>query len=147
VFLGSLAFENYTYQEAIRKAGLLESLCNHPLEYLMESSLRNIIMPTYCCLIHDNSANFSCTFAENSAQPIVQFIEREIAYCNEQMSEISLGGKNVPSRTLSRKTSVSSINSSYSKASMAESFSTQTSNTIVPDNPIRLEHRFRPQFW
>ncbi len=42
--------------------------------------------------------------------------------------------KSIPSRTLSRKNSVSSINSSYSKTSMAESFSTQTSNTIrLPD--------------
>lgn len=119
----------------MRTTGLLESLCNHPLEYLMEPALRNIIIPTYCCLIHDNPTNFKLTFAENSVQPILQFIEKEISYCNERNSEISLGGKNVHSRTLSRKTSVSSINSSYSKASMAESFSTQTSNTIgLTDN-------------
>lgn len=54
-------------------------------------------------------------------------------------------GKNVHCRTLSRKTSVSSINSTYSKA---ESYSTQTSNTIgMIDKEIRLEQRFRPEFW
>ena len=48
-------------------------------------------------------------------------------------------------RTLSRKTSVSSINSTYSKA---ESYSTQTSGTVgMGDKEIRLEHRFRPEFW
>lgn len=87
VFIGSLAFENYHYQECIRTTGLLESLCNHPIEYLMEPGLRNIIMPTYCCLIHDNATNFKKTFAEYSVQPIVQFIEREISYCNERKSE------------------------------------------------------------
>jgi hypothetical protein len=35
-------------------------------------------------------------------------------------------GKNVHCRTLSRKTSVSSINSSYSKASISESYSNHT---------------------
>lgn len=54
----------------------MESLSDLPLEYLMEPALRNIIMPTYCCLIYNNPANFSLAFAESSAQPIIQFIER-----------------------------------------------------------------------
>lgn len=114
----------------------MESLCNHPLDYLMEPALRNIIMPTYCCLIYNNPANFSLAFAESSAQPAIQFIEREMAFISERKSEegTEVTLRSMPSRTLSRKNSVSSINSSYSKTSMAESFSTQTSNTLrFPD--------------
>lgn len=54
VLLGHLAFENFDNQERIRLSGLLESLCNHPLEYIMEPVMRNILVPTFCCLIYDN---------------------------------------------------------------------------------------------
>jgi hypothetical protein len=37
----------------------------------MEPALHNIIMPTYCCLIHNHPANFSLAFAESSAQTII----------------------------------------------------------------------------
>ena len=87
VFIGNLAFENNQQQEAIRASGLLESLCNHPIEYLMEPALRNIIIPTYCCVIFENSGNFKQTFAENSAQPIVKYIEKELHCLNEKKSE------------------------------------------------------------
>jgi hypothetical protein len=46
----------------------------------MEPTLRNIIVPTYCCVIFENANNFKKTFSENSVQPIVQYIEKEISY-------------------------------------------------------------------
>lgn len=118
----------------------------------MEPALRNIIIPTYCCVIYDNHGNFKKTFAENSVQPIVKYIEKELHFLDlkkgeeDHINEVGLsGGKNVHCSTLSRKTSVSSLNSTYSKA---ESYSTQTSNTVgIIDKEIRLEQRFRPQFW
>jgi hypothetical protein len=128
VFIGSLCFENQHFQELARTSGLLQAVCNHPLEYLMEPALRNVIIPTYCCLIHANPPNFARTFAENSAQPILQFIQKEMTLSSERRGEEISLGKNIPSRTLSRKTSVSSLNSTYSKA---ESFSTQTSNSLT----------------
>jgi len=44
------------------------------MEYLMDHTLRNIIMPTYCCLIHNNPSNFVQVFAESSPQPVLEFI-------------------------------------------------------------------------
>lgn len=53
--------------------------------------------------------------------------------------------------TLSRKTSVSSLNSNYSKLSMAESISTQNSCNIFPKNShqgsFRLDNKFRASLW
>jgi hypothetical protein len=82
IFIGHLAFENVENQEEVRISGLLESLCNHPLEYIMEPTLRNILIPTFCCLINDNKENFKQTFKENSVQPILQYIDKEI--CNRR---------------------------------------------------------------
>ena len=58
--------------------------------------------------------------------------------------------KNSQCKTLSRKTSVSSMNStysSYSKASMAESYSTQGSMTGLWTKEKRLDYKFRQEYW
>ena len=45
----------------------------------MEPALRNVLVPAVCCLIHGNLRNFALAFAENSAQPILNYIEKEMA--------------------------------------------------------------------
>lgn len=67
-------------------------------------------------------------------QPILQYIEREIGARTERedlFTDLTLNSKKNLSHTLSRKTSVSSLNSTYSKASVTESFSTQASTTLA----------------
>ncbi len=52
------------------------------------------------------------------------------------------------SKSLSRKTSVSSMNSAYSKTSMAESYSTQAScGSVFERKEVRLDYKFRNEFW
>jgi hypothetical protein len=40
----------------------------------MQPALRNVLVPTVCCLIHQNPKNFALAFSENSAQPILNYI-------------------------------------------------------------------------
>jgi hypothetical protein len=143
VLVGGLAFENASNQEALRAGGVLEAVCNHPLEYIMDPALRNVLLPTLCCLVHMNPKNFASAFAENSAQPLLNYLEKELALLGEGEGEEEVveSGKHVHCRTLSRKTSVSSINSSYSKASIGEAF------PPMPPGQPRLAHRFRQEYW
>lgn len=50
----------------------------------MEPPLRDILVPTVCTLIHNNPVNFKLAFAENSVQPILNYIQREITLLSDQ---------------------------------------------------------------
>jgi hypothetical protein len=49
--------------------------------------LKNLFVPTLCCVIHQNIDNFKVAFSENSAHPILQYIEKEICNRNEKKNE------------------------------------------------------------
>lgn len=118
----------------------------------MEQSLKHVLMPAYCTLIYQNKSNFAVAFEENSPQPVLQYLLRESKALKERRVEedpivVDTGTSKSVRPPLSRKTSVSSINSSYSKTSMAESLSTQASNHLALPVHFRespLEHQFRP---
>ncbi len=99
----------------------------------MDSSLRHVLIPSLCCLLHNNPDNFSTAFEDYSAQNILQYLTKEITERkNRKMDDEifdHLPAKAGQCHTMSRKTSVSSLTSNYSKASISE-YSAQTSPVI-----------------
>lgn len=99
----------------------------------MDSSLRHILIPSLCCLLHDNPDNFATAFEDYSAQNILQYLTKEITdRKNRKLDDEFFDpfpAKTGQCHTMSRKTSVSSLTSNYSKASISE-YSAQTSPVI-----------------
>jgi len=53
IFVGNMTYESYINQNLIREHGILNGLCNLPLEYMMDP-LKHIFIPTLCSVIHQN---------------------------------------------------------------------------------------------
>ena len=45
----------------------------------MDSNLRNVYIPTFCCLILDNKVNLNLFLKDNSPQPIIKSLKKEIS--------------------------------------------------------------------
>ena len=140
-------------QNVVRESGLLASLCDHPMDYHIDP-LKNIYLSALCTVVHNCQKNLKEAFCENSVTPVLKFVEKEISSSSEKKEEEPCNELGLPKtsqcKTLSRKTSVSSMNSTYStysKASMAESFSTQATTSGLPSRAIRLDYKFRQEHW
>lgn len=142
-FMGSLACENKHYQDLLRECGLLSALANHPIEFLMEP-LKHSFVPALCSLVHRNSGNLTEAFKENSVLTVVQYIEKEMIKEGRE-EEPFLEVPQQQNKVLSRKTSVSSMNSLKSTYSKAESFSTIASGALAQATPreVALDYTFR----
>jgi hypothetical protein len=141
-FLGSLSCENKQYQDLLREAGLLAALSNHPLEFFMEP-LKHSFVPALCALVHKNFNNLTEAFKENSVLTVANYIEKEMAREGRE-EEPFLEVPQQQCRALSRKTSVSSMNSLKSAYSKAESFSTHASGVVgKAGREVRLNYTFR----
>jgi hypothetical protein len=68
-----------TIQKKIYEIGLLEEIFNLPVQYIMDSYLREVYIPTFCCLINDNKANLNLFLRDNSPQPIIKMLKKEMA--------------------------------------------------------------------
>lgn len=65
--------------------GLLEELFNLPIHYIMDGYLRDVHIPTFCCLIHDNKTHLNLFLKDNSPQLIIKALKKEIA-CHSSIS-------------------------------------------------------------
>jgi len=45
----------------------------------MDSYLREVYIPTFCCLINDNKTNLNLFLKDNSPQPIIKLLKKEMA--------------------------------------------------------------------
>lgn len=55
--LGRLAINSHSNKGSLREMGLVESLCNHPLIYLMDNELKAILIPALCVMMDQNIPN------------------------------------------------------------------------------------------
>ena len=44
----------------------------------MDGYLRDVHIPTFCCLIYDNKSNLSLFLKDNSPQPIIKALRKEM---------------------------------------------------------------------
>lgn len=88
--------------------------------------------------------NLADAFKENSVLTVVQYIEKEMAKEGKE-EEHFLEVPQQQSKALSRKTSVSSMNSLKSTYSKADSFSTHASGMMLQKvrREVRLDYTFR----
>ena len=61
------------------EGGLLEEIFNLPIQYIMDGYLRDVHIPTFCCLINDNKSNLNLFLKDNSPQPIIKALKKELA--------------------------------------------------------------------
>ena len=85
LLLGYLGGSEGGFQKKLGESGLLEELFNLPVQYLMDGYLREVHIPTFCCLIHDNKANLSLFLKDNSPQPLIKALRKEIN-CHSSLS-------------------------------------------------------------
>lgn len=45
----------------------------------MDSYLRDVYIPTFCCLIHDNKTHLNLFLKDNSPQPIIKALKKELS--------------------------------------------------------------------
>ena len=79
IFLGYLSLEDTDVQRKLYESGLLEEVFNLPVQYIMDSYLRDVHIPTFCCLINDNKINLSLFLKDNSPQPIIKAIKKQLS--------------------------------------------------------------------
>lgn len=72
--LGRLAFNNERNKGSLREIGLVDSVCNHPLIYLMDNELKAILIPALCAIMDENIPNMKIFLGESSAENIIKFI-------------------------------------------------------------------------
>lgn len=63
-------------QRKLYDYGLLEEIFNLPVQYIMDAYLRDVYIPTFCCLINDNKANLSLLLKDNSPQPLIKSLKK-----------------------------------------------------------------------
>ena len=124
VLLGYMSFEDLTVQKRLMESGLLEEIFNLPVQYIMDSNLREVHIPTFCCLIHDNKAHLNLFLKDNSPQPIIKAIKKELG-CHS---------------SITRKASTTSL------VSMAHISAEYSSGNYEADR-MALELRFPVIFW
>ena len=56
--------------------GIAEEAFNLPVQYIMDSNLRDVYIPTFCCLILDNKINLNLFLKDNSPQPIFKMLKK-----------------------------------------------------------------------
>lgn len=76
IFLGYLSLEDTDVQRKLYELGVLEEVFNLPVQYIMDSYLRDVHIPTFCCLINDNKINLSLFLKDNSPQPIIKALKK-----------------------------------------------------------------------
>lgn len=78
ILLGYMSFEDITVQKRLYESGLLEEVFNLPVQYIMDSYLREVHIPTFCCLIHQNKTHLNLFLKDNSPQPIIKALKKEL---------------------------------------------------------------------
>ena len=63
-------------QRRLYESAVLEEAFNLPIQYLMDASLREVYIPSYCCLIHDSKSNLNLFLRDNSPQPLLKALRR-----------------------------------------------------------------------
>jgi hypothetical protein len=79
ILLAYLSLEDAFVQKKTYEIGLLEEIFNLPVQYIMDSYLREVYIPTFCCLINENKANLNLFLKDNSPQPIIKLLKKEMA--------------------------------------------------------------------
>lgn len=79
ILLGYLSREDIVIQKKLYDSGLLEEIFNLPVHYIMDSYLREVYIPTFCCLINDNKSNLSLFLKDNSPQPLIKALKKEMS--------------------------------------------------------------------
>lgn len=124
ILLGYLSFEDAGVQKKMYESGLLEEIFNLPVQYIMDGYLRDVHIPTFCCLIHENKTHLNLFLKDNSPQPIIKALKKEIS-----------------SRTsISRKASTTSL------VSMAH-ISAEYSSVNYEADRMAMELRFPLTYW
>ena len=111
-------------QKKIYETGILDEIFNLPIQYLMDSRLREVSIPTFCSLIYENKVNQNYLLKDNSPQQIVKYLKKEIQGAN------NLGRKN-------------SIFSLTSYAVMSSEYNVATYEA----QRLSLEMRFPQRYW
>ena len=79
IILGYLARDDIEIQKKLYDSGLLGEIFNLPVHYIMDSYLREVYIPTFCCLIYDNKSNLNLFLKDNSPQPIIKALKKEMS--------------------------------------------------------------------
>ena len=79
ILLAYLALDDAFVQRKAYEIGLLEEIFNLPVQYIMDSYLREVYIPSFCCLINNNKTNLNLFLKDNSPQPIIKLLKKELA--------------------------------------------------------------------
>ena len=79
ILLGYLAQDDAEVQKKLYDCGLLEEHFNLPIHYIMDSYLKDIYIPTFCCLINENKPNLNLFLKDNSPQPLIKALKKEMS--------------------------------------------------------------------
>jgi hypothetical protein len=82
-------------QRKIYECGISEVLFDLPIPYIMDAGLRDICIPTFCCLIHQSKTNLNVLLRDNSPHQIIKTLRKEM------QSKPSLTRKNSTSSLIS----------------------------------------------
>jgi hypothetical protein len=89
ILLAYLSLEDVFVQKKSYEIGLLDEIFNLPVQYIMDSYLREVYIPTFCCLINENKANLNLFLKDNSPQPIIKLLKKEMASHNSMTKKSS----------------------------------------------------------
>lgn len=62
ILIGNCCLNNKSNQNLIRKTKLLEKLHNFNFSFLMDPILKDVLVPSLCCVIYDSKENIREAF-------------------------------------------------------------------------------------